>query len=66
MFLEVGPAMEGPAEAIWDKCLFDGVTPSLEAQNDLDAMGIEFVIWEAFSIKKNAARSKEALKLELH
>lgn len=44
--------MEGPAEAMWDKCLFDGVTPSLEARKDLDTMGIEFVIWEAFSIKR--------------
>lgn len=58
MFLEVGPADGGPAEAMWDKCLFDEVTPSLEAWNDLDAMGIEFVIWEAFSIKKNASRSR--------
>lgn len=51
--------MEGPAEAMWD-------TPSLEAQNNLDAMGIEFVIWEAFPMKKNALRSREAPKLELH
>lgn len=49
--------MEGPAEALWDKCLFDGVTLPLEAQNNLDVLGIEFVIWEAFF--KNATWGRE-------
>lgn len=53
-FLKWVLQIEGPAEGLWDKCLFDEVTLSLEAQNNLDIMGIEFVIWEAFFMKKNA------------
>lgn len=53
-FLKWVPLTEGPAEALCDKCLFDGVTLSLEAQNNLDVMGIELVIWEAFFMKKDA------------
>lgn len=37
--------MEGPTEAVWDKRLFDGVGPSLEAHHKLDFTGIEPVIW---------------------
>lgn len=44
--------MEGPTEAVWDKRLFDGVGPSLEAHHKLDCTGIELVIWGSFLYEK--------------
>lgn len=63
MPLQVLP-MEGLAEALCHKCLFDGVGPSLEAQHKLDFMGIEFVIGEACSMKKNATSSRARPKAQ--
>lgn len=50
-----------------DKCLFDGVTPSLETLKNLDAMGIEFVILGSVLYEKERhEKQREAPKLELH